>query len=128
VAKIHVTDEANLFRVEIEGRFAGEIVDRVRSYWKAVLDEGCVRRFTIDISQLTGYDSAGSRLLRDMYKHGVYLSGRTPRSLVFLNELAAPAASGPALVYKAPQVETEGPAASKPTARAPLTRMAASGK
>lgn len=128
MAKLHVTDEANLFRIEIEGRFFGEIVDRVRQHWCGVLEEGCLRRFTVDISQLTGYDTAGSRLLRDMYKHGVYLSARTPRSLVFLNEIAAPAVTGPALVYKAPPPEVETAVAAKPTAVLPRVRAAAAGE
>jgi hypothetical protein len=129
VAKLHVTDEANLFRAEIEGRFSGEIVERVRGYWQSVMAEGCVRRFTVDISQLTGYDAAGRRLLRDMYKHGVYLSARTPRSLVFLDEIAEPAIAGPTLVYKAPEPEPETAPAPKPAATvAPLTRAAVAGK
>ena len=128
MAKIHVTDEANLFRVEVEGRFSGEIVDRVGKYWHGVMGEGCLRRFTIDISQLTGYDSAGWGLLRDMYKHGVYVSARTPRSLVFLDEIAAPAIAGPTLVYKAPQPEAENAPAAKPTAVISRARAAASGE
>jgi hypothetical protein len=130
VAKLHVVDEANLFRVEIEGRFAGEAVDRVRQHWEAVLQEGSVRRFTVDISQLTGYDTAGSRLLRQMYRHGVHISARTPRSLVFLNEIAAPSVSGPTLVYKAPQRQVEiEPKRSETVAPAkPMVRAAAAAR
>lgn len=106
MAKLHVTDEAHLFRIAIEGRFAGEPVERARECWESILREGSVRRFTVDISQLTGYETAGLRLLREMYNHGVYLSARTPRALVFLNEVAEPELAGPTLVYKAAEPES----------------------
>lgn len=127
MAKLHVTDEAHLFRIVIEGRFAGEPVERVRQCWNTVMTEGSMRRFTVDISQLTGYDHAGCRLLREMYNHGCYLSARTPRALVFLNEVAGPELTGPTLIYKAPEPEPKRREPAAETVR-PKTRAAASGE
>lgn len=124
MAKLHLTDQAHLFRIAIEGRFAGESVERVHQYWSDILGECSMRRFTIDISQLTGYDMAGRRLLRDMYNHGVYISAPTPRALVFLDELAAPELNGPTLVYSAP--EQDAPKR-RQAADVPLKARAAAG-
>jgi hypothetical protein len=101
VARINVIDEAHVFRIEIEGRFAGEAVIQASICWLTALREDPSRTFTTDISELTGYDTAGLRLLRKMQKHGTCLGARTPRSLVFLHEVSEPASTGPTLVYKA---------------------------
>ncbi len=94
-------DEAHRFRIEIEGRLAGASVAEVRDRWRSELRHVSSRTFTIDISQLTGCDRSGFRLLREMYGHGTSISARNARSLEFLNEISSPEAAGPALVYTA---------------------------
>jgi len=106
VVSINLRDNADEFRVEIAGRFAGSVVDDVLYIWKTVLLEGDSRRFTIDITQLTGYDYAGCSLLTDMQKHGTHISAGSALSLVFLNEISGPRRKlGPALVRKKPRME-----------------------
>ena len=106
MVSIKLRDNADEFRVEIAGRFAGAVVDDVLYVWKAVLREGDSRRFTIDITQLTGYDYAGCSLLTDMQKHGTHISAGSALSLVFLNEISTPARKlGPTLVRKKPRSE-----------------------
>jgi hypothetical protein len=107
VVSIKLRDNADEFRVEIDGRFAGSVVDDVLYMWEAVLLEGDSRRFTIDITQLTGYDYAGCSLLTDMQKHGTHISAGSALSLVFLNEISGSRRKvGPSLVRKKPRAET----------------------
>jgi hypothetical protein len=109
VVNIKLRDNADEFRVEIAGRFAGGVVDDILYIWKTVLLENDSRRFTIDITQLTGYDYAGCSLLSDMQRHGTHISAGSPLSLVFLNEISSPRRKlGPSLVPKKPRQE-EGP-------------------
>ena len=90
MVNIKLRDNADEFRVEIAGRFAGGVVDDVLYIWKTVLLENDSRRFTIDITQLTGNDYAGCSLLSDMQRHGTHISAGSPLSLVFLNEISSP--------------------------------------
>lgn len=126
MAVIKVTDEAHQFRIDIEGRLNGEQVSEVRSYWQTALNAVSWRKFTVDISQLTGYDRAGSQLLREMHTHGAYVAARTASALVFLREISNPEVSGPTLVY---QAKNRPRRKSPRRALAPLlTRAAASGE
>lgn len=83
-----ITDRADVFRIEIIGRFAEDGVPEIKQSWQEALREALPRKLTVDISRLTGYDSAGRRLLAEMYRHGTDFAARTPSSLVFLNEIA----------------------------------------
>ena len=106
MVSIKLSDNADEFRVEIAGKFAGSVVDDVLYMWKTVLLEGDSRRFTIDITSLTGYDYAGCSLLTDMQKHGTHISASSALSLVFLNEISSPRRKlGPSLVRKKPRME-----------------------
>lgn len=114
MVSIKLRDNADEFRVEIAGRFAGSVVDDVLYMWKAVLLEGDSRRFTIDITQLSGYDYAGCSLLTDMQKHGTHISAGSALSLVFLNEISDPRRKlGPSLVHKKPRAQETGVRARK---------------
>jgi hypothetical protein len=105
VVSINIRDNADEFRVEITGRFAGTVVDDVLYLWKSVVRDGNSRRFTIDITQLTGYDFGGCSLLMDMQKYGVYISAGSALSLVFLSEISNPRRKlGPSLVRKRPSL------------------------
>ena len=98
---ITVSDEAQQFRIAIEGRLAGEIVREVRERWQAALLETSPRQFTVDISQLIGYDSSGLKLLREMHRHGTNIAARNSRALAFLGEISSAELTGPTLVYRA---------------------------
>jgi hypothetical protein len=103
VVSIILRDNADEFRVEIVGRFSGTVVDDVLYLWKSVVKGGNSRRFTIDITQLTGYDFVGCSLLTDMQKYGVHISAGSALSLVFLSEISSPRPKpGPTLVRKKP--------------------------
>jgi len=90
LAKLKIHDRADEFRVELVGNLAGDAVAEVFSTWKAALSESVTRRFTVDISRLTGWDNAGRRLLCKMHAHGTQFSAGTPASLVFLSEISTP--------------------------------------
>jgi hypothetical protein len=106
VVSIKLRDNADEFRVEIAGRFAGAVVDDVLYLWKSVVKEGNSRRFTIDITKLTGYDYAGCSLLTDMQTYGMHISATSALSLVFLSEISNSLRKpGPALVRKKPRLE-----------------------
>lgn len=110
MVSIKLRDNADEFRVEVIGRFADTVVDDVLYLWKSVVKSGNSRRFTIDITQLTGYDYAGYSLLMDMQKYGVHISAGSALSLVFLNEISSPRRKlGPTLVRKRPSVQEPQP-------------------
>jgi hypothetical protein len=127
VISIKFRDNADEFRVEIAGRFAGTVVDDVLYMWKTVLRDGNSRRFTIDITNLTGYDYAGCSLLTDMQKHGTHISAASALSLVFLSEISGPKRKfGPTLVHKKPSMEESEPRARReePMLAYPLVSIA----
>jgi hypothetical protein len=106
VVSIQLRDNADEFRVEIAGRFAGAAVEDVLYLWKSVVREGNSRRFSIDITQLTGYDYAGCSLLTDMQTYGMHISAGSALSLVFLSEISNSLRKvGPTLVRKKPRIE-----------------------
>ena len=126
---IEVFDEADRFRIEIVGRLAGEVVDQVAVAWSDALRETTPRSFTVDISQLNGYDRAGFRLLREIYRHGTHIAARNADALAFLNEISSPERPGPRLIYRMererkPVGENKGGSG----ATFPLARAAAAGK
>jgi hypothetical protein len=90
VATIKVYDRADEFRIEILGKFAGSCVNDVAVEWTAEVPESFHRKFTVDISGMTGYDYAGKKLLREMHYHGTQFACGTPQSLTFLSEISAP--------------------------------------
>lgn len=82
-------DRADEFRFEILGKFAGSCVHDVAVEWTAQLPESFHRKFTVDISGMTGYDNSGRKLLRDMHRHGAQFACATPQSLTFFGEISA---------------------------------------
>lgn len=86
---IYISDQADEFRIEISGRLADSLVHEVETAWKAALLENNPRRISVDITRMTGYDTAGQRLLRELHAHGTHISAGTPRSLLFLNQISS---------------------------------------
>ena len=107
MATIKIQDGASEFRIEIAGRFQAESVNEVARVWRQAMGEARPRRCIIDISRISGYDTAGCELLRDMYEHGTQISAGTPLSLVFLSEISTPRRRGPALVRERPAPKPE---------------------
>ena len=101
MVNINYIDEAHQFRIEIQGRLSGSSVSEVHDRWHRELLEASPRKFVVDISDLTGCDEPGFRLLRDMHSHGTYIAARNATALEFLNEISSPEVTGPTLVYKA---------------------------
>jgi hypothetical protein len=89
VATINVYDRADEFRFEILGKFAGSCVSDVAVRWTAELPDSFHRKFTVDISGMTGYDLDGRKLLREMHRHGTQFACGTPQSLTFFREISA---------------------------------------
>lgn len=98
MATLKIHDGADEFRIEIAGRLAGESVEEIQVSWQNALAVPALRRFTVDISRLSGYDAAGRRLLREMHRHGTQFAAATPLSLVFLGEISTPLRRGPLLL------------------------------
>lgn len=119
VATIRFYDRADEFRIELVGRFAGDAVRDVRQSWEDALREKGPRRFSLDISRLSGYDASGRKLLAEMYRHGMDFAARTPSSLVFLDEVAKTPRTPAALIA------TPMPKSQKRSAEQPFRAMAA---
>jgi hypothetical protein len=87
VATFKVIDEANQYRIEIIGKFAGLSIQDVESCWKRALESRLQRAIVVDISRLDGYDRPGCLLLRKMHKHGTVIAASTPPALAYLEEI-----------------------------------------
>ena len=97
---LEISDNAGEVRVEILGRLAGGTVEELSRLWASVLKERSPRLFTVDITNLNGFDYIGCALLRDMQKHGVQIAAASAASLVYLAEISRPRSPGPTLVSK----------------------------
>ena len=98
MATYKIQDRAGEFRVDIAGRFAGGCVHEVRTAWQDALKKTLSRQFTVDLTRVSGYDSDGRKLLRDMHQHGTQFAAGTPEALVLLQEISTPVRRGPVLV------------------------------
>lgn len=105
-----VLDRASEFRIEIVGRLEGQSIAELSRLWSAEMTAPSPRKCIIDISRLSGYDTAGCKLLREIYNHGAQIAAATPLSLVFLNEISVPRRRGPALVREQPRKREPAPA------------------
>lgn len=128
MATIKTHDKADEFRVEIAGRFAGGLIDEVAAYWSAALHETSRRKFTVDISRLTGYDHPGCKLLAKMYRHGAQFAAATPLSLVFLAEISLPQRRSPALVRTMTPADVKRAGVTKGETKPARARSAAAGE
>jgi len=88
---IHISDMADEFRIEIIGPFTTTAVRRAAEAWQAALLTKAPRRFSVDITQMTGYNHAGYLLLREMHAHGTHIVAGTAKSLSFFNQISGPA-------------------------------------
>jgi hypothetical protein len=96
VAIVTIHDRADELRFEILGYFAGDSVSELATKWVLSLPNSFHRKFTVDISGMSGYDAAGRKLLYRMYRHGTQFACSTPQSLIFLQEISTPAKPTPA--------------------------------
>ncbi len=85
---IYISDQAEEFRIEISGRFAGTAVNDAATAWKSALNVNTPRRICVDITRMTGYDRSGFTLLREFYLHGTHIAAGTPRSLLFFTQIS----------------------------------------
>ena len=128
MGQITTKDRADEFRVVINGKFAAGCVREVEAGWRSVLSEIHSRRFTVDISAMSGFDVAGRKLLRDMYLHGAVFAAGTPVSLIFLNEISARRRAAtliPEYSMEAPLENEKKPAQSETEAKPFLAARAA---
>jgi len=100
VATLKIRDWADEFRIEIIGRFAGSSTTEAANEWQRVLSEVSPRRIVVDITRLSGYDTAGRQLLAHMHNHGTTIAAGTPLSLVFLHEITHTPKLDPGLVLE----------------------------
>lgn len=84
---IRIYDRADELRIEIKGEFAGACVRDVSTTWRASLPGAMHRRLTVDISDVSGCDTEGRNLLREMSRHGTQISAGNPAALGLLNEI-----------------------------------------
>lgn len=89
MATIKLYDRADELRFEILGKFAGDCVNDVAARWTAEVPKSFHRKFTVDISGMTGYDHDGQKLLHQMHLHGTQFACGTPESLTFFREISA---------------------------------------
>lgn len=87
---VNIFDRANEFRICIKGRFATDCVADTQAAWTAALETALPRKTVVDISHMSGYDSSGRKVLREMYLHGTEFAASTVESLAFLAEITAP--------------------------------------
>ncbi len=87
---ITIKDGASEFRISLQGRFTDAAVQEVRAVWVKKLSDCMNTRITVDISEMTDYDAAGRKLLREMHNHGIHFAASTPASLVLLSEISSP--------------------------------------
>ena len=87
MVSIQVHDQADELRIEIKGEFSGACVRDVSATWRASLPEAMHRRFTVDISEVSGCDTEGRNLLREMCRHGTQIAAGNPVALGLLNEI-----------------------------------------
>jgi hypothetical protein len=87
MANINIYDRADELRIEIQGEFSGSCVGDISATWRASLPEAMHRRFTVDISEVSGCDADGRNLLREMYRHGTRIAAGNPTALGLLNEI-----------------------------------------
>jgi ABC-type transporter Mla MlaB component len=107
---IKILDRADEFRIRIIGRLEGESVADVSQAWHDAMSATAPRKCVVDISGLSGYDTAGLKLLRRMHHHGTQIAAATPLSLVYLNEISMPRRRGPAVVMEQPRKREPSPA------------------
>ncbi len=90
MANINIYDRADELRIEIQGEFSGSCVRDTSATWRASLPDAMHRRLTVDISEVSGCDTDGRNLLREMYRHGTQIAAGNPSALGLLNEITGP--------------------------------------
>ena len=102
MAILNITDRAHEFRIAIAGKLTGDSINELEKIWKTACADCIHRELTIDISDLSGYDTAGCKLLRQIYRHGAKFAASTPASLVLLSEISTPRRRSVAQLHEKP--------------------------
>ncbi len=97
MAAFKISHGADEFRIEITGKFTGHDVKDIETAWKNALHVTAPLRYTVDISRMSGYDTAARELLCEMYRHGTQFAAGTPSSLDFLAEISKPLRRAPVM-------------------------------
>ena len=95
MAAFKISHGADEFRIEIIGKLTGHGVREIETAWKSALHSTAPLRYTVDISRMSGYDTAARELLCRMYRHGTQFAAGTPSSLDFLAEISKPLRRAP---------------------------------
>ena len=114
MATLKIRDWADELRIEIIGRFTGSCITEAANEWQRALSEASLRRIVVDITRLSGYDTAGRQLLAHMHKHGTTIAAGTPLSLVFLHEITHTPKLDPGLVLEPAKGKKANDSASLP--------------
>jgi len=101
MAEVEFHDRADEFRIVIKGRFSDASVGEVAGVCSTHLGERTRRLLAVDITQLTGYDKAGRKLLEELYHHGTTIAAGTPRALGFLYEISTGVGARPDMLRAA---------------------------
>jgi hypothetical protein len=87
---LKVEERADETRIRISGILNGTSVEILRQVWQRSMSDSFWRHFSVDLSELTGYDAAGELLLRQLHNWGSLFSAPTPLALQFLREISRP--------------------------------------
>jgi anti-anti-sigma regulatory factor len=74
-----------IFRVA--GKLGGPCIAALEQCWQAERSRSTARQLCVDLSDVTSIDKAGWRLLRQMHRDGVEVSGRGLATQTILDEL-----------------------------------------
>jgi len=76
-------------QLELHGRISGDWVGVLDRHWRGILAANPGARFTVELSNVTFIDRNGERLLRQMVRCGVGLSGAGLMSRYVIQTVAA---------------------------------------
>jgi ABC-type transporter Mla MlaB component len=73
--RITVHREPDSIELQLEGRLAGDWVHELRSVWNEVASSARRETVTVTLTDVSGVDTAGRRLLQEIVSAGVVLAG-----------------------------------------------------
>jgi anti-anti-sigma regulatory factor len=73
--RIRVEDQPKTTTLYVEGKLAGDCVDELRRVWTSVRTDSPSKETVIDLCSVRVVDTAGKKLLCQMYTWGTRLAG-----------------------------------------------------